>query len=146
MAQPFGETRETILLVEDHSALLKLVKWILEDANFSVIAAKNAKEAMRLEAEFPGTIDLMLSDVRMRGRSGPELAKRLKERRPSMQVVLMSGYPGGVSLVHNSGWHYIQKPFAPAALVDKIRVALRGESRLAVSSMASGSASFGLHP
>jgi two-component system cell cycle sensor histidine kinase/response regulator CckA len=144
MAQPSGGTRETILLVEDHSALLKLVKQILEDANFSVIPAKNAKEAVRLEAEFTGTIDLLLSDVRMRGRSGPELAKRLKLRRPSMRVVLMSGFPGGASLVHNSGWHYIQKPFAPAALVDKIKGALRGESRPALSSMASGS-SIGWH-
>jgi two-component system cell cycle sensor histidine kinase/response regulator CckA len=144
MAQALGGTRETILLVEDHSALLKLVKQILEDANFSVIPAKNAKEAIRREAEFSGTIDLLLSDVRMRGRSGPELARKLKERRPSMRVVLMSGYPGGVSLVHNSGWHYIQKPFAPAALVDKIKTALRGESRPALSSMA-GSASIGLH-
>jgi two-component system cell cycle sensor histidine kinase/response regulator CckA len=140
MTQPWRGTRETILLVEDHSALLKLIKQILEDANFSVIPAKNAKEASRLEAEFPGTIDLLLSDVRMRGRSGPELAKKLKERRPSMRVVLMSGYPGGVSLVHKNGWHYIQKPFAPSALVDKIKCALRGESRGALSSMAAGSA------
>jgi DNA-binding NtrC family response regulator len=93
MAQPSWGTLETILLVEDHSALLKLVKQVLEDANFSVIPAKNAKEAIRLEAEFSGTIDLLLSDVRMRGTSGPDLAKRLKERRPQMRVVLMFGLP-----------------------------------------------------
>jgi two-component system cell cycle sensor histidine kinase/response regulator CckA len=145
MTQPWRGTRETILLVEDHAALLKLIKQILEDANFSVIPAKNAKEAGRLEADFPGTIDLLLSDVRMRGRSGPELAKKLKERRPSMRVVLMSGYPGGVSLVHKNGWHYIQKPFAPSALVDKIRCALRGESRGTLPSMAAGSAPVGWH-
>lgn len=124
-----GETLETILLVEGHSVLLKLVKQILEDANFTVIPATNAKQAIRLEAEFPGTIDLLLSDVRMTGTSGPALAKRLKERRPQMRVVLMSGYPGGALLVLNYGWHYIQKPFVASVLVSKIKDVLRGETR-----------------
>jgi DNA-binding NtrC family response regulator len=97
-----------------------------------VIPAKNAKEAIWLEAEFSGTIDLLLSDVRMRGTSGPDLAKRLKERHPQMRVVLMSGYPGGASLVHHYDWHYIHKPFTPSALVDKIKGALRGETGLHV--------------
>jgi len=129
MALPFGGTRETILLVEDHLALLKLVKQILEDANFTVIAASSATQAARLEAEFPGTIDLLLSDVRMRGMSGPKLAKRLKERRPQMRVVLMSGYPGGALLVLNYGWHYIEKPFVPSVLVSKIKDVFRSETR-----------------
>ena len=143
MAQSLGGTRETILLVEDHSALLKLVKQILEDAGFSVIPAKNAREAIRLEAEVAGSIDLLLSDVRMRGTSGPDLAKKLQERRPHIHVVLMSGYPVGASVVHHNGWHYIQKPFVPSALVDKIRVALRGETRSPLSRMAAGLASHG---
>jgi len=124
-----GETLETILLVEGRSVLLKLVKQILEDANFTVIPATNAKQAIRLEAEFPGTIDLLLSDVRMTGTSGPALAKRLKERRPQMRVVLMSGYPGGALLVLNYGWHYIEKPFVASVLVSKIKDVLRGETR-----------------
>jgi two-component system cell cycle sensor histidine kinase/response regulator CckA len=124
-----GGTLDTILLVEDHSALLKLVKQILEDAKFMVIPASNAKQAIRLEAEFPGTIDLLLSDVRMRGMSGPSLAKKLKERRPQMRVMLMSGYPGGALLVLNYGWHYIEKPFVPSLLVSKIKDVLRGETR-----------------
>lgn len=129
MALPLGEPCETILLVEDHAALLKLVKQILEDANFTVIAASCATHAARLEAEFPGTIDLLLTDVRMRGMSGPALARKLKERRPQMRVMLMSGYPGGALLVLNYGWHYIEKPFVPAVLVNKIKDVLRGETR-----------------
>jgi len=129
MALPLEGTLETILLVEDHSILLKLVRRILEDANFTVITASNAKQAIQLEAEFPGTIDLLLSDVRMRGTSGPNLAKRLKERRPQMRVVLMSGYPGGALLVLNYGWHYIEKPFVASVLVKKIKDVLRGETR-----------------
>ena len=129
MALPFGGNLETILLVEDHSVLLKLIKQILEAAHFRVIPAASAREALRLEAEFPGTIDLLLSDVRMRGMAGPILAKKLKERRPQMRVMLMSGYPGGALLVLNYGWHYIEKPFVPSMLVGKIKDALRGETR-----------------
>jgi DNA-binding NtrC family response regulator len=129
MALTSGAPRETVLLVADHSALLKLIKQILEDAHFTVIPATTAKQAIRLEAEFPGTIDLLLCDVRMRGTSGPDLAKALKERRPQMRVILMSGYPGGALLVLNYGWHYIEKLFVPAMLVSKIKDVLRGEAR-----------------
>jgi DNA-binding NtrC family response regulator len=129
MALPFGGNLETILLVEDHSVLLKLIKQILEAAHFTVIPAASAREAIRRESEFPGTIDLLLSDVRMRGISGPVLAKKLKERRPQMRVMLMSGYPGGALLVLNYGWHYIEKPFVPSVLVSKIKDVLRGETR-----------------
>jgi DNA-binding NtrC family response regulator len=129
MALPIDGQLETILLVEDHPILRKLVKQILENAHFAVIAAGNLKQAIRLEAEFPGTIDLLLSDVRVTGMSGPKLAKKLKERRPQMRVVLMAGYPGGALLVLNYGWHYIEKPFLPSLLVSKIKDVLRGESR-----------------
>jgi two-component system, cell cycle sensor histidine kinase and response regulator CckA len=129
MALPREETLKTVLLVEDHSALLKLVKQILEDARFVVLSASNAKQAIQLEAEFPGTIDLLLSDVRMKGTSGPDLAKHLKERRPHMRVMLMSAYPAGALLILNYGWHYIQKPFVPSLLVSKIKDVLSGETR-----------------
>jgi DNA-binding NtrC family response regulator len=129
MALPGGRTPETILLVEDHAALRKLVKQILEDAGFAVIPASNAKQAIQLEADFPGTIDLLLSDVRLGGISGPNLARKLKERRPQMRVMLMSGYPGGALLVLNYGWHYIEKPFVPSLLVNKIKDVLHGETR-----------------
>ena len=129
MALPIEGPLETILLVEDHPVLLKLVQQILEDANFTVIPASSAKQATKLEAEFPGTIDLLLSDVRMGGKSGPRLAKKLKERRPQMRVVLMAGYPGGALLVLNYGWHYIEKPFVASVLVSRIKDVLRGETR-----------------
>ena len=129
MALPLDGTLETILLVEDHSALLKVVKQILEDAKFTVIAASSTKQAIRLEAEFPGTIDLLLADLRTTGVSGPKLAERLKARRPQMRVVLMAGYPGGALLVLNYGWHYIEKPFVASVLVNRIKDVLRGETR-----------------
>jgi len=120
---------QTILVVEDHPLLLKLVKGILEDAHFTVLAANSAKKAIRIEAEFSGTIDLLLSDVTMPGVSGPDLAKTLKEQRPKMRIILMSAYPDGAMLVLNYGWHFIQKPFMPLALVGRVKHVLRSKTR-----------------
>ena len=129
MTLPWGRTIETILLVESRSALRKLVAQILEDAQFTVIAASSAKGAIRAEAEFPGTIGLLLSGLSLTGMSGPNLARRLKEQRPQMHVMLMSGYPGGALLLLNCGWQYIEKPFVASVLVSKVKDILRGEIR-----------------
>jgi two-component system, cell cycle sensor histidine kinase and response regulator CckA len=122
-------TPQTILVVEDHPLLLKLVTEILEDAHFTVLAASSAKKAIRIEAEFSGTINLLLSDVMMPGMSGPDLAKKLKEQRPEMRIILMSAYPDGALLVLNYGWHFIQKPFMPQALVGRIKHVLTSKTR-----------------
>jgi two-component system cell cycle sensor histidine kinase/response regulator CckA len=122
-------TPQTILVVEDHPLLLKLVKGILEEAHFMVLPANSAKKAIQIEAEFSGTIDLLLSDVMMPGISGPDLAKKLKQQRPDMRIILMSAYPDGAMLVLNYGWHFIQKPFMPLALVGRIKHVLRSKTR-----------------
>jgi two-component system cell cycle sensor histidine kinase/response regulator CckA len=119
---------QTILVVEDHPALLKVVKGILEEAHFKVLPASSARKALRIEAEFPGTIDLLLSDVMMPSISGPELAKKLKAQRPKMRIILMSGFPDGGFLVLNYGWHFVQKPFMPRALVGRVRDVLKSKT------------------
>lgn len=120
--------QKTILVVEDTALVLKTVCMILERAEFTVLAAGSAEEAMRL-ARFAKTIDLLLSDVMMPDMSGPDLALQLKELRPQMRVMLMSGYPDGAMLVLNYGWHFIEKPFVPAQLVAKINEVLGEEMR-----------------
>ena len=63
----------------------------------------------------------MLSDVRMPDLTGPVVAQLLKKRRPEMRVMLMSGYPGGDMLFLNYyGWRFIEKPFPPAMLVERV--------------------------
>jgi DNA-binding NtrC family response regulator len=63
---------------------------------------------------------MLLSGVMIPDMSGPDLALKLKELRPEMRVILMSGYPDGAMLVLNYGWHFIQKPFVAVQLVAKI--------------------------
>jgi CheY-like chemotaxis protein len=113
-------TLETILIVEDDPAIRKLVETILGDGGFEILGADSAKEAISVEASFPRTIHLLLSDVMMPDMGGPDLAAKLKLRRPEMRVMLMSGYADGAMLVLNHGWHFIRKPFLPAALLGKV--------------------------
>ena len=120
--------RETILVVEDTVLVLNTVRMILERANFTVLTAASADEAMRL-AGCGKTIDLLLSDVTMPDISGPDLALKLKELRPEMRVILMSGYDSGGMLVLNYGWYFIEKPFVAVQLVAKINEVLGEEKR-----------------
>jgi DNA-binding NtrC family response regulator len=101
---------------------------ILERANFTVLAAANADEAVRF-AGSGKTIDLLLSDVTMPDISGPDLALKLKELRPEMRVILMSGYSSGAMLVLNHGWYFIDKPFVAAQLVARVNEVLCEEIR-----------------
>jgi DNA-binding NtrC family response regulator len=115
-----GEVQEVILVVEDDTAILELVQLILQEGGFEVLAAGSAHKALSVAADFPRTINLLLSDVMMPEMSGPDLAELLKKRRPEMRVMLMSGYADGAMLVLNHGWHFIEKPFLPAALVARV--------------------------
>ena len=124
-----GKVAETILVVEDDAAILRLVQIILEGGGFEVLVASSAKKAIRVEADFSRTIHLLLSDVMMPDMCGPDLADVLKQRRPEMRVMLMSGYADGAMLVLNHGWHFIRKPFLPTALLDSVTDVLHTKIR-----------------
>jgi DNA-binding NtrC family response regulator len=130
MALPLqGRVPETILVVEDDAAILKLVQVILDEGGFEVLVAGSAKRALGIEAGFSRTIHLLLSDIMMPDISGPDLAELLKKQRPEMRVMLMSGYADGAMLVLNHGWHFIQKPFLPTALLGRVTDILHTEVR-----------------
>lgn len=126
---PLPASLETILVVEDTPVVLATVASILQRAGFEVLSASTPAGAIQIEEEFHGTIHLLLSDVMMPDMAGPDLAKLLKQSRPEMRVMLMSGYPDGGMLVLNYGWYFIQKPFVPAQLVMRINEVLHAADR-----------------
>ena len=93
-----------------------------------MLVAADAGAAVQIEGQFPRAIQLLLSDVMMPGISGPDLAKKLKQLRPEMRVILMSGYSEGM-LILNYGWHFLQKPFPPNALISKVNDVMHSEVR-----------------
>jgi len=126
MAPPF---LQTVLVLEDDRAVLRVVTLILKEAGFKILAANNGSEATGLAAGYPGMIHLLLSDVDMPDISGPDLALVLKAVRPEMRVILMSGHADGALLVLNYGWHFITKPFLAGMLVSVVKDVLAGPSR-----------------
>jgi two-component system cell cycle sensor histidine kinase/response regulator CckA len=122
-------TLETILVVDDEKAVLKIVATILENANFRVLSADSAAAAIRLADETDAKIDMLLSDVDMEGMSGPDLGEELKKRRPEIHVMLMSGGDNGNLLVLNYGWAFIRKPFVPERLVFMINEVLHSPNK-----------------
>jgi two-component system, cell cycle sensor histidine kinase and response regulator CckA len=125
---PLPELPQTVLLVEDDPEIRRFVQHILEEGGVTVLVAADAAAALQIESEFSRPINLLLSDVMMPGISGPELAKKLKQLRPEMRVMLMSGYSQGM-LILNYGWYFLQKPFLSKALMSKVNDVLHSEAR-----------------
>jgi CheY-like chemotaxis protein len=118
---------ETILLVEDDETLCVLARRILEARGYTVLEARNAEEALVLCARYEGRIDLVVTDVVMPGMNGHMLVEHLAEQRPAVRVLLMSGYTDDALLrrgIVDPRMGFMQKPFTPDALADKVREVL----------------------
>ena len=126
---PAPRGTETILVVEDVTAVRGVAREMLERTGYRVLEAGNGDQALRVAAKHPGPIDLVLTDVVMPGISGRVLAKQLAELRPQMRVLYMSGYTDDAVVNHGMlepGIHYLQKPFTRDGLARKVHEVLRG--------------------
>jgi len=115
---------ETILVIEDAPAVRKLVRIALDSCGYSVLEAENGEVALRVSAEHAGRIDCLVTDVVMPGMSGREVAERLRQLRPDTRVLYTSGYTDDVILRHgvvHLGVDFLQKPFTPTVLTQKVR-------------------------
>jgi PAS domain S-box-containing protein len=125
-AHPRGD--ETILLVEDETAVRTLAARVLREQGYSVLEAGDGEEALRVvEQEQDMRIDLLLTDVVMPRMGGIALAQRLGARRPEIKVLFTSGYTEDAMLYAGqlaAGRHFLHKPFSPATLAQKVRAVL----------------------
>jgi CheY-like chemotaxis protein len=116
---------ETLLVVDDTDSLREMMERVLSSWGFTVLTARSGTEALQLSERHHGPIDLLVSDVVMPGIGGPELAVRLRMRRPTLRVLLMSGYDDYALVSGASGYaSFIAKPFRPETLASRIREVL----------------------
>jgi PAS domain S-box-containing protein len=118
---------ETILIVEDEEAVRELIQTVLTEKGYDIIPSLDPQHAEQIAARFPGEIHLLLTDMVMPGTSGRELAERISARRRDIRVLFMSGYTDNVITsggMLEEGLAFLQKPFSPAALVQKVREVL----------------------
>jgi two-component system, cell cycle sensor histidine kinase and response regulator CckA len=123
----FRSGGETILLVEDDSALRKMAVEVLRDTGYKVVVAQSGAEALQIAARHRGPLDVLLTDVVMPGMTGSELAGEIVALRPRIQILYMSGYTDdalGHHGLQGQTSRLLQKPFTHETLVRHVCDAL----------------------
>ncbi|MHA1520731.1 MAG: PAS domain S-box protein [Promethearchaeota archaeon] len=121
------EGTETILVVEDESNVLNLIDKITKPRGYHILQANNGEEALRLAKSLPDPVDLLITDLMMPIMGGKELAEKFRDRYPSSKILFMSGYTDDLAMISDiaeKSLAFLQKPFTPLTLLQKIRFVL----------------------
>jgi two-component system cell cycle sensor histidine kinase/response regulator CckA len=121
------EGNETILFVEDEGLVRSFGIRVLKRLGYNVISASDGEEALNFAREHDGKIHLLLTDLVMPNIDGKELAKKLKEERPNIKVLYVSGYSSEITMQHgvlSDETNFLQKPFTIENLAQKVREVL----------------------
>jgi signal transduction histidine kinase len=120
-----GAPSRHVLVVEDEETIRRLAQIVLERAGHRVTVAQDGHEALAmLEAGL--IVDLVITDIVMPGMSGIELARRVRERYPTLPIAFASGYDQGLMPLDGpfAGAPLLEKPYSPALLVAAVAGAL----------------------
>ena len=118
---------ETILLVEDDDGVRRLVTQLVERLGYTVLTAPDSDAALETSEHHDSDIHLLLTDLVLPGLDGRGLAAKLKETRPEIRVLLMTGQSEDIMAtagIFRDGVHFLPKPFEREDLARKIREAL----------------------
>ncbi len=109
---------ETILLVDDEPEVREVMRWVLQQEGYTVLEARDGREAIRIGREHPGPIHLLLTDMVMPRMDAHELVAHLAPQRSEMKVLYLSGYGS------QEEGDFLPKPFTPEILIRKVRAVL----------------------
>jgi CheY-like chemotaxis protein len=115
-----GPRTPVLLVVDDEKAIRRVMERFLSRSGYRVRLAANGAKALEL---LDDDVDLVVSDIRMPGMNGSELATKIRAERPAMPIVLMSGYTEH-AVDRAEGTAFVAKPFDPAVLLDLIATLL----------------------
>lgn len=119
--------KKSVLLADDESALAVLFEIELTRMGYQVVTAHNGSEAARIGSDMNQPIDVLITDWKMPGMTGDVLARQLMEGRPTLIVILMSGYDEVEEIAKTfdpARVTFLRKPFNPALLDQTIRILL----------------------
>ena len=120
--QPAPGGHETILLAEDEAGIRAMTRTYLEGLGYRLLEAANGTDAVALAKEYRGSIDLVLTDVMMPGLRGDAVVKAIRQDRPGIQAILISGFAEGPAI--DGSLEILEKPFEFPDLGRRIRVLL----------------------
>jgi two-component system cell cycle sensor histidine kinase/response regulator CckA len=117
----------TILLVEDEDAVRMFASRALRNKGYTVLEARHGENALEVLEGHQGRIDLVVSDVMMPGMDGPTMLKHIREQRPSLKAVFISGYSEErlkETFETSNDIHFLAKPFSLKQLAEKVKEVL----------------------
>ena len=121
------EGAETILVVEDDDGLRTLVQRVLGRLGYRVLGARDGREALVVSRSHEGVLDLILSDLIVPDLNGQEIVARVQGRFKNAKALFMSGHANHAMVSGGAApMNFIQKPFMPGALAQKVREVLDG--------------------
>jgi hypothetical protein len=116
-----GGVGGTVLVVDDQDVVRDVIKLSLESAGYRVLEAATPSEALALARAAGAEVDLLVTDVVMPEMDAFELANRISCELPAVRILYTSGYADAAA-----EGPFIQKPFTPAQLIEKVGAVLAG--------------------
>jgi CheY-like chemotaxis protein len=123
--------RRRVLIVDDEEPICRLVDRILVEGGYDTVIAPDADAAIGLVAT-DDPLDLLLTDLMMPDMNGDELARRIRQVRPSLKVLYLTGFPDKLFSTRPTLWEgeaFLEKPIKSAALREAVSLALFGHTR-----------------
>ena len=123
--------RQAILVVDDAESVRRMICAMLSQAGYECLEAAGGFEALEMLSADPNRIGVLLSDIRMPGMDGTELARHVSNQWPRLPIIFMSGFTDEPLPARNGTSLFLPKPFSASALIAAVRQSLEGDSRRA---------------
>ena len=132
-----SENTETILVVDDEPTDREMLRSILHRQDYHVIAASDARQAMKLAEKYSEEVNLLITDVSLPGTNGCELATAALRMLPDLKILFVSGYTGAEIFryygIPFTDMHFLRKPFTSADLSNRVRQVLNSAEPLQIA-------------
>ena len=116
---------QSVILVADDAVLIRnLVTLLMQREGYFVLSAADGHEGLELSRHYPGSIDLVITDVQMPRLNGTDLCAHLLQERPGIKILLMSGADMSEIVRQNVNLAFLPKPFDGQALKARVRAIL----------------------
>jgi len=112
--------REVVVLLAEHDPDVRvMLERLLKQGGYDLLVVEDGQQALQKSEEHKGRIDILVADIQMPGMTGADLAREMRRNRQDLRIMLLSPSVQGL-LVLDSTWHFLQKPFLPKALLERI--------------------------
>ena len=112
--------REVVVLLAEHDPDIRvMLEKLLKQGGYDLLVVEDGQQALQKSEEHKGRIDILVADIQMPGMTGADLAREMRRTRQDLRIMLLSPSVQGL-LVLDSTWHFLQKPFLPKALLERI--------------------------